>query len=166
MASYNPQQHHRRSIRLQNYDYTQNGQYFVTICVQNRECILGSINQGIFFPSEYGQVVQETLQTFHATYPATIIESWVVMPNHLHFILEIQQSTGISLGKLVQQFKYNTTRQINELRNSPGTKVWQRNYYEHIIRTDRAHQIIKNYIVQNPIRWEIDQLHPTIQSKW
>jgi putative transposase len=166
MGRYNPQYHHRRSIRLRNHDYTQCGRYFVTICVQNRECLLGSIWQGHFFASELGKVVQQALKALQQDYPETTIESWVVMPNHLHFILEIQQQTDISLGALVRQFKYDTTKQINELRNSPGTKVWQRNYYENIIRTDRAHQIIKNYIHQNPTRWEIDQLHPQVPSKW
>jgi putative transposase len=88
------------------------------------------------------------------------------MPNHIHFILEIQQQTDVALGELVRQFKYTTTKQINALRNFPGTKIWQRNYYENIIRTDRGHQIIRDYIQQNPIRWEIDQLHPQIPSKW
>jgi putative transposase len=166
MGRYNPRYHHRRSIRLRNYDYTQCGRYFVTICVQNRECLLGSIRQGCFLSSELGEVVQQALNALQQNYPETTIESWVVMPNHLHFILEIQQQTDISLGVLVRQFKYDTTKQINELRNSPGTKVWQRNYYENIIRTDRAYQIIKNYIHQNPIRWEIDQLHPQVPSKW
>jgi putative transposase len=165
MGIYNPQ-YHRRSIRLRNYDYSQCGRYFVTICVQNRECILGSISQGNFLPSESGKIVQQALKVLQQDYPETMIESWVVMPNHLHFILEIRQQTDVSLGELVRQFKYNTTKQINALRNSPGTKIWQRNYYENIIRTDRAHQIIKNYIIQNPTRWEIDQLHPKIPSKW
>jgi putative transposase len=159
MGRYIPQYHHRRSIRLRNYDYTQCGRYFVTICVQNRECLLGSIRQGHFSASELGKVVQQALK-------AMTIESWVVMPNHLHFVLEIHQQSHIALGELVRQFKYDTTKQINVLRNSPGVKVWQRNYYENIIRTDRAHQVIRNYIQQNPIRWEIDQLHPQIPSKW
>jgi putative transposase len=165
MGRYNPQ-YRRRSIRLRNYDYRQCGRYFVTICVQNRECLLGSINQGCFSASESGKVVQQALKALQQDHPETAIESWVVMPNHLHFILEIRQQTDISLGELVRQFKYTTTKQINVLRNEPGTKVWQRNYYENIIRTDRVHQIIKNYIQQNPIRWEIDQLHPRIPSKW
>jgi putative transposase len=166
MGRYNPQYHHRRSIRLQNYDYSQCGRYFVTICIQNRECLLGSINQGRFLASEYGKVVQQSLKALQQNYPEPTIESWVVMPNHIHFILEIQQQTDVALGELVRQFKYTTTRQINALRDSPGIKVWQRSYYENIIRTDRAHQIIRNYIQQNPIRWEIDQLHPQIPSKW
>jgi putative transposase len=166
MGRYNPQYHHRRSIRLRNYDYSQCGRYFVTICVQNRECLLGSIHQGIFSASESGKVVQLALQALQQNCDEITIESWVVMPNHIHFILEIQQQTDVSLSELVRQFKYTTTKQINALRNSPGTKVWQRNYYENIIRTDRAHQIIKNYIQQNPVHWQIDQLHPQTPSKW
>jgi putative transposase len=166
MGRYNPQYHHRRSIRLRNYDYSQCGRYFVTICIQNRECLLGSISQGHFLASESGKVVQQSLEALQQNHPETTIESWVVMPNHIHFILEIQEKTDIALGELVRQFKYTTTKQINALRNSPGTKIWQRNYYENIIRTDRGHQIIRDYIQQNPIRWEIDQLHPQIPSKW
>jgi putative transposase len=166
MGRYNPQYHHRRSIRLRNYDYSQCGRYFVTICIQNRECLLGSISQGHFLASESGKVVQQSLKALQQNHPETTIESWVVMPNHIHFILEIHQQTDVALGELVRQFKYTTTKQINALRNSPGTKIWQRNYYENIIRTDRGHQIIRDYIQQNPIRWEIDQLHPQIPSKW
>jgi putative transposase len=151
MGRYNPQ-YHRRSIRLQNYDYTECGQYFVTICIQNRECLLGVISQGIFSASDSGKIVQRALKALQQNHPEITIESWIVMPNHVHFILEIYQQSNVALGELVRQFKYDTTKQINKSRNSPGIKVWQRNYYEHIIRTDRAYQIIKNYIHQNPIR--------------
>jgi putative transposase len=166
MGQYNPQYHHRRSIRLRNYDYTQCGRYFVTICIQNRECLLGKISQGIFSASDLGEIVQQAFRALPQSCPEITIASWIVMPNHVHFILEIHQQSCIALGEFVRQFKYDTTKQINALRNSPGIKVWQRNYYENIIRNDRAYQIIKNYIHQNPIRWEIDQLHPQVPSKW
>jgi putative transposase len=104
------------------------------------------------------------LKVMATTDPHITIESWVVMPNHIHFILAIQERTfssnqPITLGNLIQQFKYNTTKQINQIRNSPGVKIWHRNYYEHIIRNQQAHQKIQTYIHQNPRHWTTDKFH-------
>jgi putative transposase len=156
----------RRSIRLKEYDYSQCGYYFVTICIQHRECLLGEIYEGVFYGTPFGILVQEELSSLASNHPGTVLESWVVMPNHIHFIFEIKRRTSIVLGEVIRQFKYETTKQINIQRDSPGVKVWQRNYYEHIIRTDRAHQIIRQYIRQNPSKWNNDQLHPENPSKW
>jgi putative transposase len=179
MGRYNPQIHHRRSIRLQGWDYRQSGHYFVTICVQYRECLFGQIEHGKFYPNQFGKIVSESLNSgFLSTSkqghevitpePNITIFPWVVMPNHAHFILKIgdQNQQGISLGEWIRQFKYNTTCQINALRNTPGVRVWQRNYYEHIIQNESAYEMICNYIRDNPSRWQIDQLHPNNPSKW
>ncbi len=166
MARYNPEYHHRRSIRLREYDYSQSGLYFVTICVYNRECFLGDIEQGVFLATPLGKIVQQSISELISSQPDIAIASWVVMPNHLHFIIDIQHKSNITLGEIIRKFKYETTKQINIVRNSPGVKVWQRNYYEHIIRSDRAHQIICQYIHQNPSKWNNDQFHPKKPSKW
>jgi putative transposase len=166
MARYNPEYHHRRSIRLREYDYSQAGLYFVTICVYNRECFLGNIRQGAFLASPLGKIVQQSISELASSQPDIEIAAWVVMPNHLHFIVDIQHKSNITLGEIIRKFKYETTKQINIIRDSPGVKVWQRNYYEHIIRSDRAHKIIQEYIHKNPSKWKDDQLHPETPSKW
>jgi putative transposase len=163
MGGYDPSRHHRRSIRLRDYDYSQCGLYFVTVCIYRREWLLGRVRDGVFYPSAAGSVVQRGLETLSLQYPGIAIECWVVMPNHIHFILEIKQRSRnpvsqnpIAIGEFIRQLKYDTTKQINQLRNTPGVKVWQRNYYERIIWDDRAHRTIANYIHQNPKRWTMD----------
>lgn len=179
MGRYNPAIHHRRSIRLQGWDYRRAGRYFVTICVQYRECLFGQIEHGKFYPNQFGELVVESLNSVSSFasrqgYGAIASDSnittspWVVMPNHVHFILEIgnENQHEILLGEWIRQFKYSTTCQINALRDTPGVRVWQRNYYEHIIRDESAYEMICNYIRDNPLRWQIDQLHPNNPSKW
>ena len=163
MSGYDPSRHHRRSIRLRDYDYSQCGLYFITVCIQRREWLLGRVREGVFYPSPAGSVVQRGIETLSLQYPGIAIECWVVMPNHIHFILEIKQrmhnpvsEKSIAIGEFIRQLKYETTKQINQLRNTPGVKVWQRNYYERIIWDDHAHRTIANYIHQNPKRWTTD----------
>jgi putative transposase len=143
----------------------------VTICVQHRECLLGEVEGAQFYPNLYGEIVEQDLALLSSQNPGVNINPWVVMPNHIHFNLEIfSESTpptlSVPLGEIVRSFKYETTKKINLLRESPGVKIWQRNYYEHIIRNEAEHQTICNYIYQNPLRWDIDQLHPQNPSKW
>jgi putative transposase len=166
MVRYDPDFHRRRSVRLRGYDYRQSATYFVTICVQHRECLFGKIRDQQFHPNLYGEIVSQDLILLGSQYPGISTNPWVVMPNHIHFNLKISQENSIPLGEIVRSFKYETTKKINRLRESPGIKVWQRNYYEHIIRNETEHQTICNYIHQNPLRWDIDQLHPQIKSKW
>jgi putative transposase len=166
MVRYDPDFHHRRSIRLRGYDYRRSATYFVTICAQHRECLLGEIRDQQFHPNLYGEIVSKDLVLLGSQYPGISSNPWVVMPNHIHFNLEISQENSVPLGEIVRSFKYETTQKINLLRESPGLKVWQRNYYEHIIRNETEHQTICNYIHQNPLRWDIDQLHPQVSSKW
>jgi putative transposase len=169
MVWYDPDFHHRRSIRLRGYDYRQAASYFVTICVQHRECLFGEIEAKKFNPNLYGEIVARDLALLDSRYSGVNINPWVVMPNHIHFNLEISadpRDNLVPLGEIVRSFKYETTKKINLLRESPGVKVWQRNYYEHIIRNEAEHQTICNYIHQNPLRWNIDLLHPQNPSKW
>jgi putative transposase len=159
----------RRSIRLPGYDYSRSGLYFVTICIQHRECLLGKVDNHNFQTSEFGSIVEQGLKDLDS--PQNACDSWVIMPNHVHFMMEIKpplQGSGrpLALGEQVRQFKYDTTKQINQLRDSPGVRVWQRNYYEHIIRNETADRHIRRYIAENPARWAIDQLHPQNPSKW
>jgi putative transposase len=181
---YNPEKHHRRSIRLKGYDYTQAGMYFVTICIWQRECLLGNVvgtdlpissnnDNDINQPtpmytelSRYGQVVQYNWNILAKKFSNVQLDEFVIMPNHIHGIIQLKASGEKPLSEIIQSFKTSSARRINQLRDSKGTPVWQRDYYEHIIRNEEALQKIRTYILNNPLSWQQDQLHPNNPSKW
>jgi REP element-mobilizing transposase RayT len=172
-----PRRHH---IRLRTYDYSQAGAYFVTVCAHDRACLFGDIENGVMVSNEYGRAVMgEWLNT--AAIRADIrAGECVVMPNHFHGIVIIETGTARraptggcnapaerfgqpvsgSLPTIVRAFKSAVTRRINEIRQSPGVPVWQRNYYEHVIRNEDDYRQIAEYIADNSHRWEEDTLHP------
>lgn len=165
---YNPDKHHRRSIRLPGYDYRGDGMYFVTLCTHDRGQLFGRVAAGTLHLNQYGQIVADTWLWLAQRYAYVALDRWVVMPNHFHGILVIGDDGGDSriapttrkpLGRLIGAFKTVSTKQINRLRDTAGAVVWQRNYYEHIIRNqDRLHQI-RHYIEMNPARWTADSLY-------
>ena len=182
---YDRNKHHRRSIRLKGYDYSQPGAYFVTICVDQRQCLFGDVVDEQMILNQYGAIVADEWQKSPTIRREIELDAWVVMPNHFHGIVIItNDSVGAngrsplqrdgsplqmkpkSLSSLMAGFKSVTTKKINILRDAPGTKLWQRNYYEHIIRNQDTIDKIRHYIVNNPISWSIDQLHPNNPSKW
>ena len=175
---YNPTIHHRRSIRLKGYDYSQSGMYFVTICVQNGQCLFGQITNGKIILNEYGQTVQMVWNELPQHYSNVQLGEFVVMPNHVHGIIiitndNVADNNVIAVGagfvraglkpaplsEIVRALKTFSARKINELRNSQGEKLWQRNYWEHIIRNEKSYQYIVNYIVNNPANWEKDKFY-------
>ena len=170
---YNPTIHHRRSIRLKDYDYSQSGMYFVTICVQNRQCLFGQITNGKIILNEYGQIVQMVWNELPQHYYNVQLGEFVVMPNHIHGIIIITNDGNVGAGlkpaptkpaplpEIVRALKTFSARKINELRNSQGEKLWQRNYWEHIIRNEKSYQYIVNYIVNYPANWEKDKFYFT-----
>lgn len=245
MNTYNPQIHHRRSIRLRGYDYAQPGAYFVTICTQGHERLFGEVVDEEMVLNAFGQVVATYWERIPRHFPNVKLGAWVVMPNHVHGIIIITDDdndddtrrggafpkslthtsdlgnapgprpkttteeclahpqpqrhdgegeaflpspghTAVvananviypeqpnaecpaptmnapsgALGAVIGNFKSVTTRRINTMRHTPGARVWQRNYWEHIIRTPESHARIEDYITANPARWEADQLHP------
>jgi putative transposase len=180
---YDPTIHHRRSIRLKNYDYSQAGAYFVTICTQGRECLLGEVVDASLFLNQYGVIVEQVWQQIPDHFSSVTLDAAVVMPNHFHGIIVIvdeslpihknsrdtshkQNSKQLTLGKIVAYFKYQSTKLINAARDLTGVKFWQRNYYEHIIRSETSLAKLRTYIEQNPQKWQHDQLHPKHPSKW
>ncbi|GLI32783.1 transposase [Desulforhabdus amnigena] len=181
-------QRNRRSIRLRGYDYSQAGAYFVTICTQNRECLFGEIVDGEMRLNTAGKIVADEWVKTEEIRNEIEMDEWVVMPNHLHGILVITGSgitphgegdrrcrgdqpvapTGPrprSIGAVMAGFKSAVTKRINELRRTPGQKLWQRNYWEHIVRTETELNRIREYIWNNPAQWELDRLHPD-QPSW
>ena len=171
--TYDPQIHRRRSIRLRGYDYSQAGQYFVTICTQNRLHLFGEIMAGRMVLNDAGKMVAETWLWLQQQYDYVDLGKWVIMPNHLHGMLSIIDGCrggsrtaptggnvpGKPLGRLIGAFKTVSTKQNNETRNTPGMKLWQRNYWEHIVRNDNEYVRISQYIIDNPAKWQNDKLN-------
>lgn len=158
--TYNPAIHHRHSIRLPKYDYTQPGAYFITLCTQDRECLLGKIIDGKMKLNDYGRIVAESLEWLAKQYDYVILDEWVIMPDHLHVILIIDHRCGGQngsrkpIGRLVGAFKTVSTKNINILRQTPGAKLWQRDFWDHIGRDETELNRIRRYIRNNPLRWE------------
>ena len=156
----------RRSIRLRGYDYSQVGGYFVTICTHNRECLFGEIVDATLRLNDLARGVAKCWQWLAEQYPQVRLDEWIVMPNHFHGILLIMdERRGGSrtaptkqkpLGRLIGAFKTVSTKHINEHRGIPYAPVWQRNYYEHVIRSQREFEIMREYIATNPLRWVTD----------
>jgi len=176
---YDPERHHRRSIRLGGYDYSQPGAYFVTICTRERELLFGEASEGRMFLNAHGQLVAECWSWLSRRYPYVNLDARVVMPNHLHGILVITDSNAVygrgasrsaptqhapvrrkTLGRLIGAFKTISTKRINAARGTAGARVWQRNYYEHIIRNQRELDALRGYIRANPCRWADDPDNP------
>jgi REP element-mobilizing transposase RayT len=174
---YDPQKHHRRSMRLQGYDYTLAGAYFVTIVAWRRELFFGDIVNGEMLLNDVGKIAADKWQWLETQYEYVELGAWIVMPNHFHGILIIHEhSRGGSrsaptttpikrkpLGGLIGAFKMVSTKHINLLRNTEGQVVWQRNHYEHIIRNDDDHDRIHRYIESNPLNWMDDDENPNRQ---
>jgi len=166
--------HSRRSIRLRGYDYSQAGAYFVTVCARNRECLFGDVVDGQMVLDDSGRTVMNIWLNTPELRPNVALDEFVVMPTHIHGIVVISErgrgvlqyaptgprSPSQTIGAILRGFKSVTTKQINELRNTPGAKVWQRNYYEHIIRNDEELNRIREYIICNPARWDSDPENP------
>ena len=179
---YNPEIHHRRSIRLQGYDYSQPGAYFVTVCTYQKQCWFGEIHHGQMLLNQIGNiVVREWLKTSQIR-PNFKLDEWVVMPNHLHGIIWTMESKtkaiapkngdktntdkkklnrpSNSLESAIGGFKASVTKQINQFRHNTVIPIWQRNYYESIIRDEKALNLIREYIQHNPARWQEDPDNP------
>ncbi|RKY49507.1 MAG: transposase [Candidatus Neomarinimicrobiota bacterium] len=168
---YNPDIHHRRSIRLQGYDYSSPGAYFVTICTQNRECLFGDIVNGKMVLNDIGKIVADEWIKTGDIRDEIELDAWVVMPNHFHGIVMIRRGdrpvaptpTPLpgprpkSIGSLMSGFKSAVTKRINKIRQTPGISVWQRNFYEHIIRNETELGNIRQYIINNPLNWRSDE---------
>ncbi|CAK8714609.1 MAG: REP element-mobilizing transposase RayT [Candidatus Electronema aureum] len=182
---YEPAIHHRRSIRLTGYDYSQGGAYFVTICTQDRECLFGEIVVGVGpcaypdVPSEMrlntaGQMIREIWHEMPEYYSGVALDAFTVMPNHLHGIVvlsgQIQGMIGQAQGPaptlpdVMRRYKTLTTKRYADgvkgcgWRPFPG-KLWQRNYWERVIRDEHELNGIREYIENNPARWTEDQLN-------
>jgi REP element-mobilizing transposase RayT len=183
--SFNSDIHHRHSIRLKDYDYSQAGAYFVTLCAWQRECLFGDIVDGEMQMNALGQVVLDEWNRTPEKRAQVSLDESVVMPNHFHGIIVIDGSTfdggnvvgaycntplpsvhnqlrspSQTIDAIVRGFKSAVTTQINVIRQNPGCPVWQRNYFERVIRNDAELGRAREYIINNPLKWELDKEHP------
>jgi len=170
---FDPQEHHRRSLRLRGFDYSQDGAFFVTICTQHRICLLGEIVGEEMILNDAGKMVQAAWDEIPFQYPGFETDERVVMPNHLHGILVIQtkekgngqEGQTLSLPDVVKRWKTLTTKRYSDAVKQhrwppfPG-KLWQRNYYEHIIRNEEELNHVREYIFTNPLKWIDDKENP------
>ena len=155
--SYDPEIHHRRSIRLQGYDYSQSGAYFVTICTFQRQHLLGAVNNGEMQLNVTGQIVSAIWQRIPQHFPNVELDQFILMPDHLNGIIVIseQAEQSISLATIIQNFKSISTRKINKITQSSGVSIWQRNYHERIVRSDRELDRLRQYMLANPVNWKV-----------
>jgi len=162
--TFNPDIHHRRSIRLKEYDYTKAGAYFVTICLFQRECLCGCVIDGEMQLGESGLAVQDAWDDLPNHYSHVELDQFIVMPNHVHGIVLLDNSERESerhgLSEIVRAFKTFSAKRINKLRDNPGCSVWQRNFYERVIRTEQELSKAREYIVNNPLKWDLDRENP------
>ena len=187
-----PHIHHRRSIRLPRYDYSQRGAYFVTVCTQKRFCLFGDVVDGKMALNDAGRMVKKWYFGLEDKFPDILCDEYVIMPNHFHAIIitvgadlrvcldergepdvmgehhkmgephNMGEHKGSPLHRVVQWFKTMTTNEYirgvkqNGWQPFPG-KLWQRNYYEHIIRNENELNRIREYIINNPLKWATDE---------
>jgi len=180
--NFDPQKHHRKSIRLQGYDYSQAGAYFVTIVTYQRECLFGQIVNGEMELNDFGKIADECWRAIPDHFPNVELGAHIIMPNHAHGVIVICDVDGRgaamlrpydgndnphkinvkpgSLGAIVRSFKSAVSYRINKEHNATG--IWQRNYYEHIIRNADEANRIHLYIESNPARWDDDDENPHV----
>lgn len=151
----------RKHLRLKSYDYNQNGVYYITVCTQNRECLFGEIVDNKMLLNDMGICVETAL---HELVPSILLDAFVIMPNHVHAIIAIVETSvrTVPLGNLVRQFKGKSTFLINQSRKTSGIPVWQRGYYDHIVRNESDLHRIREYIENNPVQWALDSENPNI----
>ena len=148
---------HRRSLRLPGYDYSRAGAYFITACTQNRVMLFGGVIDGDVRLNEMGTIVQQTWEDLPRHYLGIALDAFIVMPNHVHgiIILAHESERRHAIPEIVRGFKTFSARRVNERAGKSGV-LWQRGYYEHVIRNEKALDRIRAYIANNPARWADD----------
>lgn len=177
---FNPDIHHRHSIRLRGYEYSHAGAYFVTLCTWQRECLFGEIVDGDMVLNDMGSIAAAAWNDLSNHYIHVELDAFVVMPNHVHGIIvfcdeqaeetvsqqgrvgnpPLQDEMRHSLPEIVRGFKTFSSRRINAIRQNHGCPVWQRNYYDRVIRNEDEMSRARTYIVNNPSKWVHDKDNP------
>jgi putative transposase len=176
----NHQNHRRRSIRLKEYDYSQGGWYFITICVYRKDIVLNNIINGEIHLNAFGKIVESTWYDLPNHNDHILLDYFTIMPNHVHGIIVIKENplatapvgagsepapTRHGLHEIIRQFKTFSSMRINSKLNGPRSPFWQRNYFERIIRNENEINRIRKYITENPLKWAEDQYNPINKNK-
>lgn len=159
-----------------NFDYRTPGYYFVTICVQDRECVFGEVQKDTMLLNKYGEIVKECWDDLPHHYCNCHLDILGIMPNHIHGIIFLEEVVSRNVGdgfkpsptqkahglsEIIRGFKTFSARKINVLNSSEGKHFhWQRSFYDHIIRDERALENIREYILHNPLKWKTDAENP------
>ncbi len=150
----------RKWPRLTEYDYAAPNFYFITLCTHSMRCLFGTPEH----LNTYGQVAQEELLAIPNHYTHVQIDKYIIMPNHIHAIVVIDSSCQTdaasrapTLSSIVGAYKSGVSRKIHKI--NPTISVWQRNFYDHIIRNEKSYQKIWTYIHENPLKWDLDSLY-------
>ncbi len=180
MSKMKHNQHSQKSLRLKHYDYSQGGGYFVTICTHNRECVLGGLINKEFILSLIGEKAKEFWQEIPMHFENVQLDVFVAMPNHIHGIIIIKDDKNVgvqnfeplrnkfqhiipkSLGSIIRTYKSVLTSWCKN--NGFANFRWQRNYYEHVIRNEKELKHIREYIQNNPLKWELDRENPKSEN--
>ena len=172
---FDPNRHRRRSIRLRGYDYRGAGIYFVTLCTASRACLFGDVVDDEMRLHPIGAIVREEWLRTPELRPSVELDEYVVMPNHVHGLLVINDAGPMrastetrpvkglmpgSVGAIVGQFKSVTTKRVRREFGQAGRRLWQRNYFERIVRDEEALDRIRRYIIANPANWAKDPENP------
>ncbi|HBG77428.1 MAG TPA: transposase [Phycisphaerales bacterium] len=166
------------SARLNNWDYSSNGYYYITICTYNREWLFGNIADGKMQLSAIGEIVLQGWNDSFAMRKELFCDEFIIMPNHIHGIVIIKKIDNTemhncdnmethsraslrakSISSFVAGFKSAMTKRINEFRQIPGIPVWQNRFYDHIIRNEESLYQTREYVVNNPMNWESDEIN-------
>ncbi|MBN2803093.1 MAG: transposase [Deltaproteobacteria bacterium] len=174
---YNPDLHHRKSIRLDGYDYTREGYYFITVCTHKHLHQFGEILDGFMVLNDVGHLVIDEWKKTETIRDNVILDEWVVMPNHFHAVIRTNpdcrgtarrapttnelfgQPVSGSISTIVRSFKSAVTKRFHEIPGNENMQLWQRNFWEHIIRDEESLFNIRKYIEENPARWESDKMN-------
>ncbi len=160
----------RKNLRLRGYDYSLPGVYFITICTAKRKCLFGDIRGGQMIRNDAGDAVAEIWARLPQRFPNLSLDCFVVMPNHVHGVIVFnnpgtKQNRGaassaptntVALGRVVRAFKSESAIRVNAILKTPGHSVWQRNYFDHIVRAGKELDEIRRYIHDNPSLWDSD----------
>ncbi len=151
----------RKSPRLQGYDYSQDGMYFITICAFRRWHVFGRVFADCMVLNRAGEIASEAWINLPRLFPQIEIDVYVVMPNHMHGIIRVNQDVNprYPLGFYISQYKAAVTRRVHQERVFRDSHLWQRRFHDHIIRSEDAIHKIREYIIHNPAQWQADSLY-------
>jgi REP element-mobilizing transposase RayT len=156
----------RKPNRLRDYDYSRDGYYFITICTRDRKDFFGDIKEGKVDLSRYGEIVNQCWRDLARHYGNCSLDSFVIMPNHIHGIIVIDNGGVVGnglkpfpthgLSEMIRGFKTFSSRKINEELKVDNKFQWQKSFYDHVIRNEKSLENLRQYIIYNPRKWKLD----------